>query len=76
MPGAAPLAVVGRRGPMIPMTDATIGYVSGNALQLHDAATLIINRGLADWVRAESGDLPLIAGAGLAHLLVPGSSPA
>ena len=75
-PGSPPLMVVGRRGPMVPMTDATIAYMSGGCLQLHDAETLIINRGLADWVRAEPDDMALVSGVGLAHLLVPGSSPA
>jgi hypothetical protein len=37
------------RDPMVPLTDATIGYVVGGVLELVDASTLIVNRGLAAW---------------------------
>ncbi len=40
-------------GPMLPLTDATIAYVIGGILEVRDAATILINRELASWVRAE-----------------------
>jgi len=51
-PGADPLASVVRRPAMVPLTRATIAYVSGGQLQMHDAGTLLVNRCLADWVEA------------------------
>ena len=52
MPGAPPLASVGRRGPLVPLTASTIAYVTGGALRMEDATTLIVNRSVAEWVRA------------------------
>jgi len=40
-------------GPMLPLTDATIAYVIGGILEVRDAATILINRELASWVRAD-----------------------
>lgn len=51
-PGGAPLANIVRRGAMVPLTHATIAYVSGGQLQMHDAGTLLVNRNLADWIEA------------------------
>ncbi len=49
-------------GPMLPLTDATIAYVIGGILEVRDAATILINRELATWVRAEDPE-PEIAPA-------------
>ena len=38
---------------MVPLTDATIAYVVGGILEVRDAATILINRELANWVRDE-----------------------
>lgn len=39
------------RGPMLPLTDATIAYVIGGVVEVRDAATLIVNRDLASWLK-------------------------
>lgn len=57
MPGGQPLVSIGRRQPMIPFTNATIGYNDAEGLQVHDIDTLILNRERADWVRADEADL-------------------
>jgi hypothetical protein len=49
--GDAPIKSLEMRGPMLPLTDATIAYVVGGILEVRDAATVIINRDLAAWVR-------------------------
>ena len=51
-PGFEPIASLENRGPMLPLTDATIAYVVGGILEVRDATTVIINRDLASWVRA------------------------
>ena len=55
-PGADPLIHVGRRPPMIPLTDATIAYDTPNGWKHDDASTLIINRDTADWLRLAKED--------------------
>jgi hypothetical protein len=50
-PGADPMIHLGRRPPMVPLTDATISYETGRGWQRDDASTLIINRDAADWIR-------------------------
>ncbi|HVA87091.1 MAG TPA: hypothetical protein VNF73_12355 [Candidatus Saccharimonadales bacterium] len=64
-PGANALASLGERGAMLPLTDATIAYVVGGILEVRDAATVIINRDLASWVRA--ADAEPTAGAVAVH---------
>lgn len=54
LPGADPFASVLRRGPMVPLTNATLFYVSGGVMQARDADALVVNRDLADWVRPAS----------------------
>jgi len=49
--GATSLRSFAERDPMVPLTDATIAYVVGGVLEVHDASTLIINRELAAWYR-------------------------
>jgi hypothetical protein len=52
LPGQMPLPYLHSRGPMIPLSNATIGFTSHGVLQLRDVGTLIVNRDLVDWVRA------------------------
>lgn len=52
-PGETVPRSVSNRGPMVPLTDATIAYVVGGILEVRDAATILINRELANWVRDE-----------------------
>jgi hypothetical protein len=55
-PGADPMIHLGRRPPMIPLTDATIAYETAHGFQREDASTLIINRDVADWIRPARED--------------------
>jgi hypothetical protein len=50
-PGADPLASVLRRSPMVPLTNATIAYTRAGEVCARDAATLVVNRELAEWIR-------------------------
>lgn len=50
-PGADPMIHLGRRPPMIPLTDATIAYETPDGWRHDDASTLIVNRDTADWIR-------------------------
>jgi hypothetical protein len=43
-------------GPMICLGDATIGYAVAGSLKMRDVGTLIVNRGMIDWVRASEED--------------------
>lgn len=52
MPGQMPLPYLHSRGPMIPLSDATLGFATRGVLTLRDVGTLIVNRDLLDWVRA------------------------
>ncbi len=56
-PGGQPLVAIGRRLAMVPLTTATIAYNDATGLQVRDIDTLIVNRELADWVRADPEDL-------------------
>ncbi len=62
MPGAAPLDSLARRAPMVPLSEATIAYVSGGELHMRDVSTLIINRHMADWVRANEDEAAAFPG--------------
>ena len=60
-PGADPLVHIGRRPPMVPLTDATIVYDTGKRRQRDHASTLILNRDAADWIRpARDNDLATV----------------
>lgn len=61
-PGGLPLAAIGRRPAMIPLTAVTLAYNGPDGVRVRDVDTLILNRELADWVRADPGDLPVFAG--------------
>jgi hypothetical protein len=52
-PGGQPLVAIARRSPMIPLTNATIAFNEANQVVARDIGTLIVNRELADWVRAD-----------------------
>ena len=56
LPGQLPLPHLHSRGPMIPLADATIGFVCRGSLQLRDVGTLIVNRDMLDWVRASDDE--------------------
>lgn len=60
-PGADPMIHIGRRPPMVPLTDATIVYETAKGRQSDHASTLIINRDAADWIRpARDADLATV----------------
>lgn len=61
-PGVAPLRSLAHRGPMVPLTTATIAYLSGGQLQMHDAGTLLVNSALADWIVAREKEAIYFAG--------------
>lgn len=52
IPGSDPLANFRRRRPMVPLTDASIEFTAGDALQGRTVGTLIVNRDLVDWIAA------------------------
>jgi hypothetical protein len=56
LPGQLPLPNLHSRGPMIPLSDATIGFACRGSLQLRDVGTLIVNRDMLDWVRASDDE--------------------
>ena len=56
LPGQMPLPYLHARGPMIPLSDATIGFATRGSLQLRDVGTLIVNRDMLDWVRANEDE--------------------
>jgi hypothetical protein len=62
LPGQMPLPYLHARGPMIPLSDATIGFVSRAGLQLRDVGTLIVNRDMLDWVRANDDEASAFPG--------------
>jgi hypothetical protein len=61
-PGAKPLVAMGQRLSMIPLTNATIAFNTDDGVEAMDVGTLIINRSLADWVRADASELPAFVG--------------
>jgi hypothetical protein len=72
--GATSLLSFTERDPMVPLTDATIAYMSGRILEVVDASTLIVNRELAAWYReAEEG---IEAAAAVLRTTVRDGSPA
>ena len=62
LPGQMPLPYLHSRGPMIPLTDATIGFACRGSMQLRDVRTLIVNRDMLDWVRANDDEAPAFPG--------------
>lgn len=55
-PGADPLISLLRRGPMLPLTNATIATTIAGKVEVRDASTLIVNRQLADWIRPSADE--------------------
>jgi hypothetical protein len=56
--GADPGIDLGRRGPMVPLTDATIRFTMGSERLIQEVATLIVNRDVLSALRpASHGDL-------------------
>jgi hypothetical protein len=47
---------------MIPLSDATIGFSSRGSLKMRDVGTLIINRDMLDWVRANEDEAAAFPG--------------
>jgi len=62
MPGQMPLPYLTSRGPMIPLSDATLGFASRGNLRMRDVGTLIVNRDLVDWVRASDDEAAAFPG--------------
>jgi hypothetical protein len=59
VPGSAEqttLPMFDSNGPMVRLTQATIGYTCAGAPHLRDVAALLVNRDLMDWVRAGEED--------------------
>jgi hypothetical protein len=54
--GVDPLVAVRRRGPMVPLTDARIAYVSGGVRRLRDAVTVLVNRAHTEWIVPAAAD--------------------
>jgi hypothetical protein len=58
-PGSDPLVDLGRRAPMVPLTDASICYERNGKLHREDASTFIVNRDRADSIRrARESEFP------------------
>lgn len=55
-PGQAPGTHLTSHGPMISLSDATLGYENCGLLAMRDVGTLIVNRDLVDWVRASEDE--------------------
>lgn len=55
-PGADAMIDLGRRPPMIPLTDAMIVYEVTDRPRRDHASTLILNRDVADWMRLARPD--------------------
>jgi hypothetical protein len=51
---------------MVPLTSATIAFITDDGVEALDVETLIINRSLAEWVRADAGDVPALFGVPVA----------
>src|SRR5664280_2734574 len=65
-PGGRPLVAIGQGSRMVPLTNATIAFNTDHGVNVIDVGTLIINRSLADWVRADAGDMPELLGVPVA----------
>jgi len=74
--GVDALTTIEQRDLMVPLTDATIAFMVGGILDVRDWSTLVINRELASWFRADDGnDDPITAvpAEALAPIVAPGS---
>jgi hypothetical protein len=66
-PGQLPLPYLTSHGPMIPLTEATLGFACRGTLVLRDVGTLIVNRSLMDWVRAGDDEAAFFPGVPVVH---------
>jgi hypothetical protein len=62
LPGGQPLVSIGRRPPLVPLTGATIAFSHDGHVEVRDVTTLIVNRNLADWCRADPDELTVFMG--------------
>ena len=53
-PGADPLVDVGRRAPIIPLTEATVRYSVEGERRCDEATVLLVNRERAEWLQLAS----------------------
>jgi len=63
MPGVTPLASVGLRRAMLPLTEVTISFVRGNEVVNHGCPTLVVNGALAKTVRIDEAPAEVAYGA-------------
>lgn len=56
-PGCDPIASVGERPLMVPLTDAWIEYWSGGECTKQSSGTIIVNRGHVDWMRVVTDEV-------------------
>ena len=66
-PGQMPLPYLTSRGPMIPLSDVTLGFTCRGSLMLRDVGTLIVNRDHVDWVRAGDDEAAAFPGVPVVH---------
>jgi hypothetical protein len=65
-PGRDPVRSVLQRGPMMPLTNATLAYVEGGEVRAVDLPALVVNRQRADWIQptadeaAHFPDVPIL----------------
>jgi hypothetical protein len=50
-PGNDPVRSVLQRGPMMPLTNATLAYVEAGTLHALDTPAIVVNRQRADWIQ-------------------------
>jgi hypothetical protein len=72
LPGGRPLVAIAGRAPMVPLTNATLAFNAGDGLNVRDVETLVVNRHLAEWVRADSSELPAFPGVPVAPVPAAG----
>jgi hypothetical protein len=55
LPGADPILGFGRRGVMVPLTEATIEWDTSAGRRLASCGTILVNRDLTTWIRPAVG---------------------
>jgi hypothetical protein len=61
-PGRDPLQQLRRRKTMVPLTDASVDYLSGATRQRRSVGTVVVNREQIDWIVPAEEDRPEVAG--------------
>jgi hypothetical protein len=61
-PGRDPIQQLRRRKTMVPLTDASIDYLSGATRQRRSVGTVVVNREQIDWIVPAEEDRPELAG--------------